>query len=133
MKSLILPIATCLLMWSCGNSKDIEAEVVETATETIETVAEDATETVTETVTDTVEKIRIVGHVRLTDKGCKVCIDALDNDGVKFKIYPENLDERFHKEGMYLKFYYDKTETAIPADCDADICATLSEVTPLRG
>ena len=125
MKLLIIPIAACFLMLSCGNSKEIETEVVETATET--------TEIVTESVTDAVEKIRIVGHVRLTDAGCKVYIDALDNDGVKFKIYPENLDERFHKEGMYLKFYFDKTETAVPTDCGADMCATLSEVTPLRG
>jgi hypothetical protein len=118
MKLLILPIAACFFMLSCANSKEIETEVVETSAETM---------------TDAVEKIRIVGHVRLTDAGCKIYIDALDNDGVKFKIYPENLDERFHKEGMYLKFYYDKTDTAVPADCDADMCASLSEVTPLRG
>lgn len=115
MKLLLLPISICFMMLSCGNSKEME------------TVVEDS-----ETVTDVVEKIRIVGTVRITDTGCKLYIDAVENDGSTFKIYPENLDERFQKEGMYLKFYYDKTETEVPANCEVDMCATLTDVTPLR-
>tara|TARA_B100000809_G_C14774468_1_gene400634 strand:- start:49 stop:363 length:315 start_codon:yes stop_codon:yes gene_type:complete len=103
------------MILSCGTSKQIEAEVSET-----------------DTVSDVVEKTRIVGTVRVTDIGCKLYIDASENDGSTFKIYPENLDEMFQKEGMHLKFYYDKSETAIPDDCNADMCATLSDVTPLR-
>lgn len=102
------------MMLSCGNSKHATIEEV------------------SEVITESIEQIRIVGTVRISDTGCKVYIDAQENDGSTFKLYPENLDVRFQKEGMFLKFYYDKTATKLPENCEADISATLREVTPLR-
>jgi hypothetical protein len=114
MKLLILTVSICFMMVSCGSSKNA------------------ALEEVSEVISETVEQIRIVGTVRLSDTGCKVYIDAKENDGSTFKLYPENLDANFQKEGMFLKFYYDKTTTELPENCEADMSATLREVTPLR-
>ena len=100
---------------SCGSSKPVAAENDPIAvTETAEAV------------------IRIVGTVHLSDTGCKLYIDARENDGTTFKLYPENLDPRFQVEGMYLKFYYTTTTTELPENCNAQMSASLSEVTPLR-
>ncbi len=99
---------------SCGSSKTVAAE-----NEPVE-------------VTETAEAIRIVGTVHLSDTGCKLYIDARENDGTTFLLYPENLDPRFQVEGMYLKFYYAITHTELPENCKAQMSASLSEVTPLR-
>ena len=114
MKLLILPLSICFMMLSCGNSKNTTSD------------------SSTDLTTESVEKIRIVGTVRISDTGCKLHIDARENDGSTFNLYPENLDERFQVEGMYLKFYYTKTNTKLPENCKAEMSATLSEVTPLR-
>jgi len=122
MKLLILPLSICFMMLSCGNGKNATA-VNETQVEI---------EQVIDTTTESGERIRIVGTVHISDTGCKLYIDAKENDGSLFKLYPENLDSRFQVEGMFLKFYYDKTESELPTDCDAKISATLTDVTPLR-
>jgi len=110
------------MMLSCGNGKN--ATAVNEAQVEIEQVIDGTPESG--------EKIRIVGTVHVSEAGCKLYIDAKENDGSLFKLYPENLDPRFQVEGMFLKFYYDKTESELPTDCDAKISATLTDVTPLR-
>ncbi len=104
------------LFMACGNSKEIEQ-----VEEEVETVVEEATEAT----------MRTLGHVRLLDNDCELYIDAVGEDG-HFKIYPTNLDPRFKNEGMHLKFFYQPVDEVAHEDCDVDVVATLSEVTPLR-
>lgn len=122
MKLFFFLLTLLFLLLSCGNEKHA------TSKNEVNTKNEQSIETVEETA----EKIRIVGTVRTAETGCKLYIDAKENDGTLFKLYPENLDLRFHKEGMFLKFYYTKTGNNSPTDCEVDMSATLSDVTPLR-
>lgn len=134
MKLLIFPLSICFMLLSCGNSKeltpmtviDVTAESTENDTEEVMGVTE-----VSE-VTEEIEQIRIVGTVHVSESGCKLYIDARENNNSTFTIYPEDLDPRFQVEGMFLKFYYTKTETEIPAGCDLHMSAKLTDVTPLR-
>ncbi len=117
MKNLLI-LSAMMMFISCGTKKQV-------ATESNDTPG------TTEAV---VEQNRIVGTVRVAKTGCKVFIEAQmskDKNDIML-MYPVNLDEKFHKEGMFIKFTYAESRAQQPEGCTADKVVSLSDVTPLR-
>lgn len=115
MKLIPFFVGLCMLA-ACSNQKNTNAVAT-------------ASNTTTET---TSENYRIIGVVHVSDTGCKLYIDAQEKDK-KVKMYPVNLDEKFQKEGMRLKFDYAASRAPLPDGCDAAQVVSVSDVTPMRG
>lgn len=79
---------------------------------------------------DIVDTERIVGTVRL-NKECGTLIYAKIGE-TEIIIIPENLDEKYQKEGMKIKFFFKNSSLPIPWDCIASSRGRVEEVTPLR-
>ncbi|MDB3887401.1 hypothetical protein N9344_00445 [bacterium] len=78
---------------------------------------------------------RIIGTIRVSDDACKVYIDAQmseDKNDIK-KMYPVNIDEKFYKEGMFVRFSYALSRAKQPEGCNVDFVVSVSDLTPLRG
>ncbi len=73
---------------------------------------------------------KLIGVVR-NDAGCGYVIDVTQGDVMK-SYYPVNLDEKYKKDGMRLKFAWDKAPQEMTGDCSYLIPATISDVTPMR-
>ena len=127
MKTLFL-LSGFFLFFACGTQKEVATNTMnETATDSVE-VVEEVIEEATDTVND---NMRIVGTVHLSEKGCMVYIDAKLEDG-SVKMYPVNLDAKYKKEGMFIRFTYAMSRAMQPSDCDCDHVVSVSDVTPLR-
>lgn len=105
---------------SCGTKKN-------QTTETAESIPPPPQ---TEEITN---NYRIVGTVHVPEEGCPFYIDAQMKDKKIVKMYPVNLDERFRKEGMRLKFDFKRSRAPQPEGCDAEMTVSVVDVTPLRG
>lgn len=68
----------------------------------------------------------ISGTVHLTDDACKIYIDAeIAPDEIK-RFYPVNLDEKFRKEGMKIKFSYNLSRAMQPEGCYVDHVVSIN-------
>lgn len=110
----LLYLASMFLLFACGNTKEVSEKQTDSADNNTST------------------NYRIVGTVHLSD-GCPYYIDAVEKDNKKVKMYPINLEEHMKKEGMRIKFDYDRSRAPQPAGCDAEMVVVLKDVTPLRG
>lgn len=77
------------------------------------------------------EPVRIIGTVVAPIDQCPVLIDAQVGDKI-VKMYPVNLDEKFQKAGMKLKFSYTPSRAQQPENCDIDMVVVLSDVALMR-
>lgn len=74
---------------------------------------------------------RILGTVVAASESCPVLIDAQVGEKI-VKMYPVNLDEKFQKAGMKLKFSYTLSRAQQPENCDVDAVVVLSDVAVMR-
>lgn len=73
---------------------------------------------------------RIIGIVHLNEN-CSALITAQVGDR-EVILYPNNLDDKFKKEGMKLKFFFLNSSMPIPKDCDAVARGDLKDVSAVR-
>ncbi len=85
----------------------------------------------TEVVDSVTVTERIIGTVVAASDICPVLIDAQVGEKV-VKMYPVNLDEKFQKAGMKLKFSYTLSRAQQPENCDLDMVVVLSDVALMR-
>jgi hypothetical protein len=85
----------------------------------------------TEVVDNATVPERILGTVVAASESCPVLIDAQVAEKV-VKMYPVNLDEKFQKAGMKLKFSYTLSRAQQPENCDIDAVVVLSDVAVMR-
>jgi hypothetical protein len=82
-------------------------------------------------VVENVEDGFTVGMVRITDKGC-FCYLEVNENGALLKMYPVNLDEKYKKEGIRLKFTYNVSRAMQPENCFVDKVVALENVVELK-
>ncbi len=73
---------------------------------------------------------RVIGIVHLDEK-CGIIIIAQVADR-ELNLLPNNLDEKFKKEGMKLKFFFLNSSMPIPNGCNAVARGDLKEVNAIR-
>lgn len=106
------------LLAACGTSQNVETNTEGTST----------------TIEENVEQLkpqRIIGYVKL-DKVCDVYIDAEIEPGIKKRLYPINLDEKFKIDGILIKFDYNFSRAAAPGGCDCDYTISVHDVAIMR-
>lgn len=132
MKFLVFAISMMTII-ACGNQKET-AQEVEAVEAEIENAEDSSTSEPEEDVDNDVEETRnyrVVGIVHVSATDCPVYIEArLENETVS--MYPMNLDNRFKKEGMKIKFAYTLSRGAQPTSCDIDMVVALNDVTLMR-
>ena len=79
---------------------------------------------------DVLNKERVIGIVHL-DEICGVIITAQVGSR-EVNLLPNNLDEKFKKEGMKLKFFFLNSSMPIPKGCIADARGDLRDVNAIR-
>lgn len=110
-----------LLLVACGSTQNVESTSVGT-TSTIEEEVEQV---------EQIKPHRIIGYVKL-DKACGVYIDAEIEQGVKKRLYPINLDDKFKIDGVLIKFNYNFSRAAAPGGCECDYTVSVHEVSIMR-
>ncbi|MFN5147856.1 MAG: hypothetical protein ACK5EK_02515 [Flavobacteriia bacterium] len=105
---------TAILFTSCGIQKEVSGS---------NSSATDAEQSTDDTM--------IVGIVRMNPKGCPLYLDANEN-GEAITMYPVNLDDKFKKDGIRLKFSYTPSRAMQPEDCNVTKVVALENVTQLR-
>lgn len=118
MKQIIV-IGVLLLSMACANRKERIQE-----REAHNNESSEAVDIVT-------EPVRLIGTVVAATDQCPVLIDAQVDDKI-VKMYPVNLDEKFKKAGMKLKFSYTTSRAQQPENCDVDAVVILSDVAVMR-
>ena len=115
------------MLAACGNQKETikDKEVVE---EEVETVVEEEIETVVE---EGNENYRVVGIVHISETECPIYIETKLKDST-VNMYPMNLEEKYKRDGMKLKFDYALSRGAQPVNCDVDMVVSMSDVTLMR-
>ncbi|NOQ71976.1 MAG: hypothetical protein GQ574_08240 [Crocinitomix sp.] len=118
MKNIIV-LSVLFLAAACGNQKETMQE-------------KEATEQEIETVTEeTTENYRVVGIVHVSETDCLLYIETKLKDST-VNMYPMNLDEKYMRDGMKLKFAYTLSRGAQPENCDIDMVVAMSDVTLMR-
>ena len=123
MKALLISSVFFLLL-ACGTQKEV---IVNTDSNS----QIESNQAIDNTITNTSDTLRIIGTVRTTSKGCLVYIDAQTNSR-SIKMYPVNLDDRFKKEGMFIRFTYALSRGMQPKGCECNQIVSVSDVTRLR-
>ena len=123
MKAL-LTSSLLLLLLACSTPKEIVVY-----TDNVKPV--ESNEVVDNAATTTANTMRVIGTVRTTERGCLAYIDAQTNSG-NAKMYPVNLDDRFKKEGMFIRFTYALSRGMQPRGCECNQVVSVSDVTRLR-
>jgi hypothetical protein len=113
MKIILLAI-TSILIASCGTQKAAVQSNDEGSNS--EQVANDG---------------MVVGIVRINPKGCPLYLDANEN-GEAITMYPVNLDEKYKKDGIRIKFTYTPSRAMQPENCDVTKVVALDSVIQLR-
>ncbi len=118
MKNIIV-LSVLFIATACGNQKETmqEKEAVESE---IETVTE-----------ETSENYRVVGIVHTSETDCPIYIETRLKDST-VNMYPMNLEEKYKRDGMRLKFDYALSRGAQPENCDVDMVVSMSDVTLMR-
>ncbi|MFT5822791.1 MAG: hypothetical protein ACI8ZM_004048 [Crocinitomix sp.] len=118
MKSIIV-LSVLFLATACGNQKETMQEK-----EAIEQEIEPVTEVVN-------ENYRVVGIVHISETDCPIYIETKLKDST-VNMYPMNLEEKYKRDGMKLKFDYALSRGAQPENCDIDMVVSMSDVTLMR-
>lgn len=105
---------TMILITSCGTQKEVVKSGDGAAN--VEQIANDG---------------MIVGIVRMNAKGCPLYLDANEN-GEAITMYPVNLDEKYKKDGIRLKFTYTPSRAMQPEECNVNKVVALDSVIQLR-
>ena len=115
----IITLSVLFLALACGNQKEImqEKEAIE---EEIEVVTE-----------ETNGNSRVVGVVHVSETECPLYIETRLKDSTA-NMYPMNLEEKYKKEGMRLKFNYALSRGQQPENCDIDFVVSMTDVTLMR-
>ena len=79
---------------------------------------------------DILNEERVIGIVHL-DENCGVIITAQVGSR-EVNLLPNNLDDKFKKEGMKLKFFFLNSSQEIPKGCSAAERGDLREVNAVR-
>ncbi len=79
---------------------------------------------------DILAEERVIGIVHLNET-CGALITAQVGDR-EVILYPNNLDEKFKKEGMKLKFFFLNSSMPIPNGCNAAARGDLKDVNAVR-
>lgn len=136
MKNLFL-IGALLFVVACGNRKETAQEVEAVQEEVTETMeeAENAAEEVEEAAEEVVEEVdqnyRIIGVVHVDHNDCPLYIEAHEKNETLI-MYPMNLEAKYKREGVRIKFAYTKSRGQQPENCDIDMVVALSDVTLMR-
>jgi hypothetical protein len=125
MKALFISSLLFLLV-ACSTQKEITVN-----TESVNPTLSSATETVQDTLYANNNIMRVIGTVRTTENGCLTYIDAKTISG-NVTMYPVNLDDRFKKEGIFIRFTYTPSRAMQPKDCDCNQVVSVHDVTRLR-
>ena len=105
----ILIISILFSLFACGNSKKATNDIPKM----------------------TAENYRVIGVVHISETDCPLFI-SVEDQGKSFTLYPMNLEDKYKREGMKLKFSYAASKGAQPSNCNADIVVSISEVTLMR-
>jgi hypothetical protein len=81
-------------------------------------------------VKDILNEERVIGIVHL-DEICGIIITAQVGSR-QVNLLPNNLDEKFKKEGMKLKFFFLNSSMPIPKGCIGDARGDLRDVNAIR-
>lgn len=107
-----------IALMACSNSKETLSENEET-------------DQTTKEVESAIENYRVIGIVHVSETDCPLLIETrLKDETVLF--YPLNLDEKFRREGMRIKFAYEASKGALPENCTQAIAVSLSDITLMR-
>ena len=79
---------------------------------------------------DILAEERVIGIVHLNEP-CGIFITAQVGES-QLNLIPNNLDEKFKKEGMKLKFFFLNSSMPIPKGCDAVARGDLKDVNAVR-
>lgn len=79
---------------------------------------------------DILAEERVIGIVHLNES-CGAVITAQVGDR-EVILFPNNLDEKFKKEGMKLKFFFLNSSMPIPNGCNAVARGDLKDVNAVR-
>ena len=79
---------------------------------------------------DILAEERVIGIVHLNES-CGALITAQVGNR-EVILYPNNLDEKFKKEGMKLKFFFLNSSMPIPNGCNAAVRGDLKDVNAVR-
>ena len=79
---------------------------------------------------DILAEERVIGIVHLNES-CGALITAQVGNR-EVILYPNNLDEKFKKEGMKLKFFFLNSSMPIPKECNAVARGDLKDVNAIR-
>ena len=126
---LIPIIFSIVILASCGGSKDVADSGDNNGSSTDNTT--EVTNSDAEENAAPQENLAY-GTIHITDSGCKVYIDTKDGDR-EVKMYPVNLEDKFKKDGLRIKFGWDQSRAPQPAGCDANMVVSVKDVTPYRG
>ena len=128
----LITIALSILIFaSCGGKKEVASSTSSAEATTASASTNAGTSSSWDGVHDP-ENLRIIGTVRVDDSACKLWIDAQPQKDKHMKLYPINLDEKFKKDGMMIKFTYAVSRAPQPGGCDAQLVIKVEDVTPLR-
>lgn len=134
---LFIATLTALSLASCGSQKAVTgSKEVEKSVEVVETAAEDIQENVEEMDTTASQtrigdNYRIVGVIHVNDDPCGAYIEAQEKDGM-VKMYPVNLEDKYKKDGLRVKFDYTLSRAMQPAGCSVDKVIAVRDFTVLR-
>lgn len=107
-----------MVLMACSNSKETLS-------------GNEETDQTTEEVESVTENYRVIGIVHISETDCPLLIETrLKEETVLF--YPLNLDEKFRREGMKIKFAYETSKGSLPENCSEAVAVSLSDVTLMR-
>ena len=107
--------------FSCANRKEKVNE-----TESHEELIHKTEDTLTSP-----ENYRVIGIVHVSETECPLYIEAKLVDK-SVNMYPMNLEEKYKREGMKIKFDYELSRGPQPENCELDMVVSLSDVTLMR-
>jgi len=120
MKYVVI-MSALLIGFSCANHKEKVNEI-----ESHEELVNKEEDSITSP-----ENYRVIGLVHVSETECPLYIEAKLTNGA-VNMYPMNLDEKYKREGMKIKFAYELSRGAQPENCELDMVVSVSDVTLMR-
>lgn len=74
----------------------------------------------------------VVGTVRLSDEGCKVYIEVIEENDAKLILFPINIEDQFKIDYAAIIFDYNLSRAPMPTGCLADYTVTVTNVQRIR-
>lgn len=120
MKYVVIMCAL-LIGFSCANHKE-KVNEIESHEELVKKTEDSLT---------TPDNYRVIGLVHVSETECPLYIEAKLADKT-VNMYPMNLDEKYKREGMKIKFAYALSRGPQPENCELDMVVSLTDVTLMR-